>query len=623
MSLRLLDGFSVEDKILVYCGNVVLDRETTIEFRKLISGDINWDYLLEVSRRHGIIGLVGRHILGSSSMDKNGTPGSVPNDVLTRFRDVSRIIWIRNKLVYKELERILKAFNSRDIPVVVLKGPVLTKLIYERDDLRTFGDLDILIRCEDKPQAHELMPMLGYVQGDVDASGKIGLPDPDDLLLLERMAVHVYPYVRLDRRLGWLAVELHIPHKFVEWGLNMDLLPRMMARAVPITICNAQALTLCPLDLLIFACSHYFRHAFWTLQPSMFCTLTAAGVPPPALKHTYDIVWILHKIRPRYSELLKRVVETQTEVPVYFALSRINLLYPKMIPDLFLKGLASKSGLKAWSKNLQQLTASEWSFGEYKSCFLHRLINPARELKRIRQMCKNLSIEKSVEGRLVCPKVTMQSNQKANLKEWNPLTHGFAQFEIRESQVSRWNYFNTHLAFGVPPDSDDDCSAQFWIAWNEEYFYLIAEVRDDVVEFCENIGKKPLLSQDALYLVFSVDEPQITIREFYIECTPLGNSARIFARDSERNTWESLAKNKTQWAATSSGYCLKTAIPWTAIGVQPRRGAVIGFDAVIVDVDHKSTGRVQRTLSWSGSTTEIWADRSWTFPELLGELVLA
>ena len=620
MSLRLLDGFSVEDKILVYCGNVVLDRETTIEFRKLISGDINWDYLLEVSRRHGIIGLVGRHILGSSSMDKNGTPGSVPNDVLTRFRDVSRIIWIRNKLVYKELERILKAFNSRDIPVVVLKGPVLTKLIYERDDLRASGDLDILVRCEDRPLVHELLPMLGYVQGDVDASGKIGLPDPDELLYLERMHPHGCAYVRFDRRLGRRWVDLHVSHKHVHQSLSMDL-PEMMARAVPITIYNAQALALCPLDLLIYACCHYFRHAFWILQPSMFC-LHPTRAAIPSLRLIYDIVWILHKIKPRYSELLKRVVETGTEVSVYFALWKVNLLYPKMIPDLFLTELASKSGLKAWSKNLQQLTANEWSFGEYKSCFLHRLINPVDELKRIRQTCKKLSSKNSVASRLLCPKVTMPSNQKRNLKDWDPLAHGFAPFEIRESQVSKWSHFNTHLAFGVPPNSDADCSAQFWIAWDEEYFYLVAEVRDDMVEFCESIGKKPLFFQDALHLAFSVDKSVPTIRRFCIECVPLSDSARIFALDTGQGTWESVFKHETHWTATSSGYSLKTAIPWSAIGVQPRRGAVVGFDVAIVDVDHKPAGRVQRTLSWSGATSGM-RDKSWAFPELFGKLVFA
>ena len=48
-----------------------------------------------------------------------------------------------------EMEQICKIFNENEIPLLVLKGPVLAADLYGDVSLRTSSDLDILIPIQD------------------------------------------------------------------------------------------------------------------------------------------------------------------------------------------------------------------------------------------------------------------------------------------------------------------------------------------------------------------------------------------------------------------------------------------------------------------------------------------
>ena len=68
-----------------------------------------------------------------------------------------------NALLFQELERILAAFESAQIPVIVLKGAALAQTIYPEPGLRPMGDLDLLIQQDDLQESLGVMQNLTYL----------------------------------------------------------------------------------------------------------------------------------------------------------------------------------------------------------------------------------------------------------------------------------------------------------------------------------------------------------------------------------------------------------------------------------------------------------------------------
>lgn len=60
-----------------------------------------------------------------------------------------------------DFETLSKEFTVRGIAHMPVKGYYLRKL-YPVPELRTFGDIDLLIHREDRQKVHELMLSLGY-----------------------------------------------------------------------------------------------------------------------------------------------------------------------------------------------------------------------------------------------------------------------------------------------------------------------------------------------------------------------------------------------------------------------------------------------------------------------------
>jgi hypothetical protein len=78
-----------------------------------------------------------------------------------------------NQSQEKELEKILVKANQKRIPLLLLKGPVLTKLIYKRPGLRWSSDLDLFVRPEDFRRMEEILLSQGFIRSPPkDAAAK-------------------------------------------------------------------------------------------------------------------------------------------------------------------------------------------------------------------------------------------------------------------------------------------------------------------------------------------------------------------------------------------------------------------------------------------------------------------
>ena len=74
------------------------------------------------------------------------------------FCDFQRVQWIR--VMYGQ-EQLLKLFNDNHMPCVIIKGAAAA-MYYPHPDLRTMGDVDVLVKREDIDKAAGIMESNGY-----------------------------------------------------------------------------------------------------------------------------------------------------------------------------------------------------------------------------------------------------------------------------------------------------------------------------------------------------------------------------------------------------------------------------------------------------------------------------
>lgn len=121
---------------------------------KLFRG-IDWPRLLLLAEEHGVLGQL------ASCPNNDGTlvaPPKLKQSLLERRR-------AQNFLTLDltaELFRLLEILGKEGISALVFKGPVLAAQAYADPSVRSYGDLDLLVRQRDIRRATELMIASGY-----------------------------------------------------------------------------------------------------------------------------------------------------------------------------------------------------------------------------------------------------------------------------------------------------------------------------------------------------------------------------------------------------------------------------------------------------------------------------
>jgi len=178
---------------------------------------------------------------------------------------------------------------------------------------------------------------------------------------------------------------------------------------------------------------------------------------------------------------------------------------------------------------------------------------------------------------------------------------------------------------GPRPDGEADLSADVWLAWDEHYFYLYAEVKDDVV--LVNNRVKP--QNDCLELKFDPDPSKkawagiVNARLSALDSLNAENPQGV---DNLRGV-ETLpaeghlpreAESPANYARrrTADGYVLEMRLAWEWIRVDGKMVTVgVGKRfGMSVSVHDNDTERRTGSIQWSAGM----ADEVWTTPQLLG-----
>ena len=141
--------------LLLRCISPHTDNQTIKQVQTLAQAEIDWQALAQLAETHKVIPLIYNRL---SSV----CPEAVPASLLDSLRCSCKNIAIRNLSATSELRRLLLLMESKGIDTLPYKGPALTKMLYEKLELRQFGDLDIVIQPEDMLSVEKLLVAEGY-----------------------------------------------------------------------------------------------------------------------------------------------------------------------------------------------------------------------------------------------------------------------------------------------------------------------------------------------------------------------------------------------------------------------------------------------------------------------------
>jgi len=127
-------------------------NETTIP----ISEEVDWARIYWLAKIHSVSGIIGY-------MLKQLPPEQQPvNEYVSKFFQIynSTILCCAGRGIV--MDRLLESYGDAGVPAVPMKGYIVRDF-YPVKELRTFGDIDFLIREEDREKSHELMLAKGYI----------------------------------------------------------------------------------------------------------------------------------------------------------------------------------------------------------------------------------------------------------------------------------------------------------------------------------------------------------------------------------------------------------------------------------------------------------------------------
>jgi hypothetical protein len=203
----------------------------------------NGPRLLELAAEHGVLGHLAAR-LGKMQGD------SLPPETRQALLDGQRAQNFVTLRMTAELFRVLAQFVSAGIGALVVKGPVLAVRAYGDPAMRSYGDLDLLVRQRDIRRATELMMDAGY-----DAAVPVAAIDAGKI-------PGQYLFSRPDSK---LIIELHNDLTLRYFPRRLPL-KRLFERQTRMQLDSREVPALSVEDELVLICVHGAKHLWERLM---------------------------------------------------------------------------------------------------------------------------------------------------------------------------------------------------------------------------------------------------------------------------------------------------------------------------------------------------------------------
>jgi hypothetical protein len=236
---------TVEMQVILPASKSRLLEKDVERLRELLSGETDWQSILDISRRHKVFprvsGCLGKHFCKW-----------MPADIYHKQLALARSNFIVCASMTKYLFWILELFRQKNIWGIPYKGPVLASYLFDDISLRSYCDLDLLISQNDFPRVHQALLENGYrPEIDIDA-GQLSF------------------YAGLEDNLSYFApkgvcVEIHweLSGRYLKKPMGFDFVQRSLTTT---RVLGRDIDTISAENLLIYFCLHGTKHCWEQLD---------------------------------------------------------------------------------------------------------------------------------------------------------------------------------------------------------------------------------------------------------------------------------------------------------------------------------------------------------------------
>ncbi|MFV0644563.1 MAG: nucleotidyltransferase family protein [Sphingomonadaceae bacterium] len=138
---------------------------------------IDWQAVIRLAQRHRVLPLVARRIVELAAIQKNGEQAGsiIPPPLIRAMTAETQAALLREMALLASLREWKSRFDKAGIPLLVLKGLVLSQRAYGILGQRVNRDIDILIHPEHLPDVDAMARNAGYQRvepaADLDQAG--------------------------------------------------------------------------------------------------------------------------------------------------------------------------------------------------------------------------------------------------------------------------------------------------------------------------------------------------------------------------------------------------------------------------------------------------------------------
>ncbi len=235
-----------EQKLLIYSIQAGHNEHKLDRVKKLLIHPLDWEEVLETAKWHRVEPLLYYNLMDLPEAK------IIPTDFMEHIKKSFYSNMVTNINLYSELERLLGVFNKSGINVILLKGSVLGRTVYDNDSIRPLSDIDIMVKIIDIEKADKTLSENGYVFNEKSSrewfrenNYNFQFTHP-----VKNIMIELHWHILSKSEPAPIAIKDH------------DIIKRMWERAIPMKAYDDKALTLCPSDLLFYLCVHFLKHRF-------------------------------------------------------------------------------------------------------------------------------------------------------------------------------------------------------------------------------------------------------------------------------------------------------------------------------------------------------------------------
>lgn len=210
--------------------------------RSALHSGLDWDEYLTLVERHGTPAL-------SWHMLKQMPEANLPATVRQELQQRNAACRMRATKLASLMMQVLKDFNQAAIPLIPLKGPLLSLELYGDLGMRHSRDIDIMVAVVDMPRAHARLEEMGWL---VHVRPTFSPRHTETFLKIHHHMIYWHP--------------LHLCFLELHWRTHFEALDRtagQWARSAELAWNGLRYRALSRTDLTLHLCEHGSGHAWF------------------------------------------------------------------------------------------------------------------------------------------------------------------------------------------------------------------------------------------------------------------------------------------------------------------------------------------------------------------------